>query len=312
MPLTPSQSSKPKTHYTIEIDSTQQKRLQEWCDEKLWEPFSVDYACFAYRNKRFKTTLVAYQSGKLVVSGKGTEEFISHVLEPEITGNARLGYEEVHHPEWFDPHAGLDEAGKGDLFGPVVCATVIAEGQHVRQWLKDGITDSKKINDKRILELEKISRATPGVAVEAAWCGMPKYNELMAKPNANLNHLIAWLHARALDKALEKKPVSWGLLDQFSKQPLVQRRIKTANFDLQMRTRAESDPIVAAASIIARGTFIREMEKLGERYGEPLRKGASAQVKAQAKQLITKLGPQELPNYAKMHFKTATEALKGL
>ena len=41
-------------------------------------------------------------------------------LEPDVTMAPKLGYDEVHHPDWFEPHAGLDESGKGDLFGPVI------------------------------------------------------------------------------------------------------------------------------------------------------------------------------------------------
>ena len=298
-----------KHRYTLTLIEQHREQLRDYCERRLWESFAVDYAWFAFKNKAEKVTVIAYQSGKVVIAGKGTEAFVLNVLETEISGEPQMGYEAVHHPEWFEEHAGLDEAGKGDLFGPLVCATVIAGEDAVRQWLEAGVGDSKKIADKRILALEKIIRQTPGVVIETASCGMARYNALMARPNANLNKLLGWLHARALDDALQKKLVPWGLLDRFSRRPIVQEYLKTPNFDLQMRTKAESDPVVAAASIVARAGFIRAMETLSRRYGEPLLKGASAQVKHQGQALVHKLGATALGDFAKMHFKTAREIL---
>ena len=296
-----------KTLYTIKLDDERMLLLQGVCESKMWEPYDVAYARFAFKGP--KVNVVGYQSGKVVIQGKGTEAFIVEVLEPQVTGEARFGYDEVHHPEWFEPHAGLDESGKGDFFGPIVCATVIADRAAVEAWLKAGIRDSKQISDGPIIRLDKMIRETPGVVVETVFCGMRKYNELMAKPGANVNRLMAWQHARALENALKKKTVPWGLLDQFSKQPLVQKYFKESDFDLQMRTRAESDPVVAAASIAARAEYVRQMKKLSDRFGEKLQKGASARVKEQAGQIIRKFGAPALADFAKLHFRTAHEVV---
>jgi ribonuclease HIII len=296
-----------KTLYTIKLDDDRMTLLEGVCQEKMWDPYEVDYARFAFKGP--KVNVVGYKSGKVVIQGKGTEEFIVDVLEPQVTGEARFGYDEVHHPEWFESHAGLDESGKGDFFGPIVCATVIADRAAVEAWLKAGIRDSKKISDGPIVKLDQMIRATPGVVVEVVFCGMRKYNELMAKPGANVNRLMAWQHAKALEVALKKKPVKWGLLDQFSKQPLVQRYFKDTDFDLQMRTRAESDPVVAAASVVARAEYVRQMGKLSDRFGQKLQKGASARVKEQAGEIIRTLGPEALGDFAKLHFRTAHEVV---
>lgn len=302
----------PKTTlYTIELDDAQMEKLKEYCDFRLWEFFSVDYARFAFKHKMLKVNVVGYKSGKAVISGKGTEDFVRDVLEAEITGEPRLGYDEVHNPEWFEDHAGLDEAGKGDLFGPVVCATVIADGDIVRKWMEEGVKDSKRLSDPQILRLDRKIRQTKGAVVKTAFCGMTKYNQLMSRPQANLNKLMAWLHARALEEALAKRPTAWGMLDQFSKQPLVQKNLKEkgVKFDLRMQTHAESDPVVAAASIAARAEFVRQMQKLSKIFGQELKKGAGALVKAQARELVEKLGPEALGDYAKLHFKTSYEVL---
>jgi ribonuclease HIII len=297
--------------YTAELDPAQMEKIRGYAELHNWDKFSPDYSIFGFRSKQAAVTIVGYTSGKLVVSGKKTADFVRDFIEPEVTKEARLGYDEVLHPEWYETHAGLDEAGKGDLFGPVVAATVIADGEAVRIWKKAGVRDSKTIVDSNIVKLEKLIKGTPNVVVKTAWCGMEKYNMLMAKPRANLNLLLAWLHARALEAALEEKNAPWGLLDQFSKQPLVQRQMKKDGvvFELRMRTHGESDPIVAAASICARAEFVRLTKELSELAGEPLKKGASNFVKAQAAALVKKQGPDFLGKVAKLHFRTAREVL---
>jgi ribonuclease HIII len=189
---------------------------------------------------------------------------------------------------------------------------VIADKPAIESWIKAGVKDSKRIAEMQIFKLDEIIRNTSGVAVRTRYCGMPRYNELMARPNANLNRLLAWQHASALEEALAAKRVPWGLLDQFSEQPLTQRELAkkgVKDFDLRMRTKAEEDPVVAAASIVARAEFQRQMVTLSKRFGARLQKGAGPLVKEQAKQIIEKFGAQALREFAKLHFRTAYEVV---
>src|SRR6266576_2184143 len=72
---------------------------------------------FAPKNK---LRVAFYEKGpKVLVQGKGFEEFVQFELEPKVLGEAKLGYEEVHSPEMFELHFGVDESGKGDFFGPL-------------------------------------------------------------------------------------------------------------------------------------------------------------------------------------------------
>jgi ribonuclease HIII len=303
---------KPKalTTYTIKLDDAQMERLRAAVAAKHWEEAEVPYARFAFKGPKVNVT--AYTSGKVVVAGKETEDFVQNVIEAQVTGVASLGYDEVHHPEWFEPHAGLDESGKGDLFGSVVAATVIAEKPAIEAWRAAGVRDSKSIEDSQILKLDEVIRGTPGAVVEVVACGMEKYNELMLKPRANLNRLLAWQHARALEAALKKKWVARGLLDQFSTEPLVQRELAKRGlerFKLEMRTRAESDPVVAAASVVARAEFVRQLRELSREFGEKLRFGAGADAKAQAAQIVERFGARALGRFAKLHFRTSYEVV---
>lgn len=314
MPKKPAEEEAPKklSSYTVKLDDTQMEKLRAICEARGFTPCEVAYTRFAYKSDPARINLSAYTSGKVVIAGKGTEEFVTMTLEPEVTGAPKLGYDEVLHPDWFEAHAGLDESGKGDFFGPVVAATVIAEKPAIETWRKAGVQDSKKITELRIIELDKLIRTTRGVVVRTCFCGMPKYNELMSRPGANLNRLLAWQHATALEQALAAKPVRWGLLDQFTEQPLAQRELAkkgVKDFELKMRTRAEEDPVVAAASVVARAEFVRQMNLLSRRFGAKLQKGASAAVKQQAAEIIAKFGAPALREFAKLHFRTAYEVV---
>jgi len=315
MPKRPDdEEDKPKalTTYTIKLDDAQMAKLQAACAAKHWETTEVPYARFAFKGPKVNVT--AYTSGKVVVAGKDTEDFVQNVIEAEVTGAPKLGYDEVLHPDWYEPHAGLDESGKGDLFGPVVAATVIAEQEAVLAWQKAGVRDSKTIVDPQILKLDELIRNTPGVVVETRYMDMTEYNRVMARPYASLNRLLASHHADALQAALQKKWVPRGLLDQFSKEPLVQREMKKKGlerFNLQMRTKAEEDPVVAAASIVARAEFVRLMRELSREFGDRLLKGAGAEAKAQAAVLIGKFGARALGHFAKLHFRTCYEVVSA-
>ena len=298
--------------YTAKLDDTQMEKLRAICEGRHFEPFEVAYTRFAFKSDAARINICAYTSGKVVIAGKGTEEFVTMTLEPEVTGAAKLGYDEVLHPDWFESHAGLDESGKGDFFGPVIAATVIADRSMIETWIKAGVKDSKAIAESQIIKLDKLIRETKGVVVRTRFAGMPRYNELMGRPRANLNLLLAWMHASALEEALAAKRVPWGLLDQFTKQPLVQKELAkkgVKDFDLRMRTHAEEDPVVAAASVVARAEFVRQMHLLSKKFGAKLQKGAGPLVKTQANEIIAKFGARALGEFAKLHFRTAYEVV---
>src|SRR5437762_373040 len=142
--------------YTVKLDDAQMEKLRSILVERGWTPFEVGYTRFAFKADHLKVNVSAYTSGKVVIAGKGTQDFVRDVIEPEVTGAAKLGYDEVLHPDWFESHAGLDESGKGDFFGPVVAATVIADKPAIESWIKAGVKDSKKIAETQIMRLDNL------------------------------------------------------------------------------------------------------------------------------------------------------------
>ena len=153
-------------NYVCEINAEQAAALKSLLEERGWELSSMPYA--RWKASHDKTQVTAYESGKLMVQGRGTEEFVTFILEPEVLHEARFGYEQelaaVENPKMFLPHAGIDESGKGDFFGPLCIACVYTDEASAKALLKAGVADSKTIGtDRRIFELaEVVKRETAG------------------------------------------------------------------------------------------------------------------------------------------------------
>jgi ribonuclease HIII len=294
--------------FTFVLNDDQSKTLYEICRARNFEPYDVNHARYAFRANGFN--LVMYHSGKLVLQGKEAADFVTFTIEPQITQKFLLGNDNIFHPEWFTAHAGLDESGKGDFFGPIVTACVIADGDKVRTLQNLGVKDSKQISsDRTILAIEEKIREVPDIVIEVMTLSMAKYNELYGRFGNNLNQLLGWMHGCSLRNALKRRYVSEGILDQFSKSPIVQEFLKRdfPDFTLNMRIKAEDDPIVAAASIIARAEFIRRIEALSKEAQEPLPKGAGYKVKEMGRRIFEEKGAEALAKYSKVHFKTFRE-----
>lgn len=256
--------------------------------------------------------VTVYEKGpKVLLQGKGTEDFVRFTLEPEILGAAELGYEEEINPEMFEPHFGIDESGKGDFFGPLVIAGAYTDRDSARTLLDAGVMDSKKIADPKIRKLASLIRQTPGLDHEVIMIGPKKYNELYNKIG-NLNKLLAWGHAAVIEKLCAKRPdCQRALSDQFANPSRLQSALGESGrkIHLQQRTKAESDITVAAASILARDKFVWWIEQTSAEYGRTIPKGASTAVRETAGKLVEKHGKSILFEVAKTHFRTASEWL---
>src|SRR5216110_3640144 len=136
--------------YTHALTKDQATRLRALLEELGFEFSPKEYTLFfAQKNK---LSVAVYEKGpKVLVQGRDVEEFVQFELEPKILGEAKLGYEEVHSPEMFQPHFGIDESGKGDFFGPLVIAGAYVDSDMARALQSMGVMDSKRIgSDARI------------------------------------------------------------------------------------------------------------------------------------------------------------------
>jgi len=297
------------TTYTAPLSSDQVEALRQLLKDSGYEFSPKPYTLFfAQKNK---LSVAVYEKGpKVLLQGKGIEDFVTFELEPKVLREARLGYEEVHSPEIFEPHFGIDESGKGDFFGPLVIAGVFTDRTIARTFLENGIQDSKRIgSDARIRALAKMIRQTPGVTFDIVLIGPERYNDLYEK-FGNLNKLLGWGHARVIENLLEKRPdCPRALSDKFADARVIESALLQhgQRIELEQRTKAESDFAVAAASILAREAFIDWLERQSKRLGMKLGRGVSATVKETARQIAEKEGGEALRRLAKVHFRTAHE-----
>jgi len=213
----------------------------------------------------------------------------------------RTGFGAPQITEWI----GIDEAGKGDFFGPLITAAVRVEHKDL-PWLAElGVGDSKQIHDKNIrpiaAQLKQAFKGKYSVIVLMP----PKYNELYGKFK-NLNRLLAWMHATSAEDILKQQSAQLILSDQFSKRAIVPDFFKGPgkNCRYVQQTRAESDAAVGCASILARAEFLWRMDELESKYGLTLHKGAGTPTIRDATRFVARYGVDELHHVAKTHFKT--------
>src|SRR5438034_10185512 len=244
--------------YTHALTKDQATELRALLEELGFEFSPKQYTLFfAQKNK---LSVAVYEKGaKVLVQGRGVEEFVQFELEPKILGEAKLGYEEVHSPEIFEPHFGVDESGKGDFFGPLVIAGAYVDRGIARKLLDAGVVDSKRISsDARIRALADTIRKSSLGLVETVLIGPQRYNELYEK-FGNLNSLLAWGHARVIENLLARNQgCPRSLSDQFGDARVINASLLKhgRKIAIEQRHRAESDIAVAAASILAREAFI--------------------------------------------------------
>jgi ribonuclease HIII len=295
--------------FSAALNAEQAEKLRALLRERGFTFAEKPYTLFFAQ--REKLSVAVYEKGpKVLVQGRGVEDFVKFELEPTVFGEARLGYEEVHSPEMFEPHFGVDESGKGDFFGPLVIAGVYVERVSARKLLDTGVQDSKRISsDARIRALAKEIRQIARDGVDVVAIGPRRYNELYKK-FGNLNSLLGWGHARVIENLLARKPdCPRSLSDKFADARVIENALMShgKRIKIEQHTRAETDIAVAAASIVARDAFISWLDRKGKELGVRLGRGVSEEIKNTAAAIVKKHGSAILSEVAKTHFRTAHE-----
>ncbi len=257
-----------------------------------------------FQAKKQGITCTLYTSLKLTVQGKNMREFIEFYLEPEVLLAPEYTYKEQLAMESLDRRAriGVDEAGKGDYFGPLCVAGVMADETVFPVLLKLGVRDSKTLSDNQVRAMAKeIVKAVPNYIIRLR---PQKYNELYASFH-NLNALLAWCHATVIEQLAAHTKAPLAIIDKFAHEKVVEKALlkKKISISLEQRVRGEADIVVAAASIVARWAFLEGLEETGRVVHTDLPKGAAHHVTTIAKNLVKKYGKEILRDIAKMHFK---------
>jgi len=212
------------------------------------------------------------------------------------------------------PHIGTDESGKGDYFGPMVVAGVLVDALIKPRLEALGVKDSKLLSDKRCRELAGKIREICRGKFEEVEISPERYNELyetFRKEKKNLNHLLAWGHARAIESLLERHPCTHAVADQFGDEHYILSSLMKKGKQIQLiqMPKGERDIAVASASILTRDKFLTRLEKLSQELGIELPKGASEAVVWVGKQIVEKKGAEDLRKVAKYHHKTTQKIL---
>lgn len=243
-----------------------------------------------------------------MVQGKEMKEFIEFYLEPQILKSFQFTHQTLSASSSVDQTAriGIDESGKGDYFGPLCIAGVFAHGDQIMELKALGVKDSKTLSDDTMRKMGHKIRAVCDHQIVRI--NPPKYNELYAQFQ-NLNKLLAWGHATAIEQLVMRTECRHVIIDQFANEHVVETALKRKKLsvELSQRHKAEEDIVVAAASILARCAFLEGLAKMKEQFGMEFPKGASKATVSAARNYAERFGREALVQVAKLHFKTTLQ-----
>ena len=317
-----------KTSFTFELTNDQQEILLGLFVTGNFRRREVPYSLYSIEGDKFNATLYEKEKHgkrKLCVQGAGARDFVEFQLEPKGVVPVALGYEKVLSPELFSAHAGSDESGKGDYFGPLVVCCAYTDERLSDEMVRLGVRDCKQMTDKAVLSVGASLRRLLGPdGYAVVKLGPAAYNRLYAKIR-NINRMLAWAHGTAIEELLTKRAdCTRVVVDQFAPTELTIRRAlkeRGKKATVEQRHKAESDIAVAAASVIARELFIRDIQKMtADVFGAPsgeagkeapkIPMGSSdPRVRGLAEEMVRAHGPTWLMNHCKAHFQTTDKVL---
>ncbi len=289
----------------VKVSSKEQAKCFDFFISNEWKRIEDSNQYVVWRLKGKGVIAIAYSSGKILFQGGDTssdwilvEECLSSVLSMEK----------------FQNHIGVDEAGKGDYFGPLVTAAAFIEKRNLEKLKGLGIMDSKKITDKKI---EKIFDEVSDSLLFDVSILMPEEFNLLYKQYQNINKLLASQHSLVIENLLIKldsldRDCDYVLIDQFSKNPMRVKGVlgvKGRDVEFRQMHGGEADIAVAMASIIARYHFVQSMDKLSEKWKIEFPKGATDVVNV-GKEFVSKYGVNNLTKVAKVNFKTTVQIIE--
>ncbi|NPC93667.1 ribonuclease HIII [Bacillus sp. WMMC1349] len=265
-------------------------------------------------------TITAYRSGKVLFQGKNAGKEAERWNEAAERPTDKKTVSKKSIPSIYQPPEGIssmsvigsDEVGTGDYFGPMTVACVYAEKTKLPLLQELGVKDSKHLKDPQIIQIARDLIKT--VPYSLLVLRNEKYNEMQEK-GMSQGKMKALLHNQAITNLLKKldgtRPEAI-LIDQFAEPTVYFKHLagKTAiKEQTYFSTKAEGIHLsVAAASIIARYSFLMEMDKLSKVAGITLPKGAGALVDQAAAKLIRQKGVTVLRQFTKLHFANTEKA----
>lgn len=268
------------------------------------------------------TAITIYKSGKVMFQGIGAKREATKFGEVKdtkssTTTNSAIKAKGDQLPDQFQSMSviGSDETGTGDYFGPITVAAVYVPTEKCELIRELGVKDSKMLTDQVMLRMAKdIMTVCPHKILTLK---NEKYNQIQEKGYSQ-GKMKALLHNQALKHVLKKiepeKP-NYILIDQFAERGTYYNYIKNekeiVRENVLFSTKAEQLHVaVAAASILARYAFLKEIDCLSKEVGFALQKGASHKVDEMAARIWLEQGENKLKSISKWHFANTEKAKK--
>jgi ribonuclease HII len=162
--------------------------------------------------------------------------------------------------------AGIDEAGRGPVIGPMVIAGVLVDEERIHELSRAGVKDSKKLAPKK---REALLKPIMEIAVKYHVEVIAASAIDVTRPTKNLNWIEAGSMARIID-ALKPDLAQIGSVDVLPSR-FKRMVIEEMGYDQAIDCIHHAEdmyPAVAAASIIAKTTRDRLVASLREEYGD--------------------------------------------
>lgn len=261
------------------------------------------------------TSITSYKSGKVMFQGNGAERESSRWGKPNDPTTKKTSSKGDKLPSNFEQLSvmGSDETGTGDYFGPVTVAAVYVSSDKIELVRELGVKDSKMLTDDFMRQIAPdLMRALPHSILTVR---NDKYNTIQAR-GWSQGKIKAMMHNQALHNVLGKiapKKPAHILIDQFAERGIYYNHLKNEKTivkeNVLFATKAEQLHVsVAAASILARYAFLKEMDRLGDLVGFDLQKGASNKVDEMAARILLSKGEETLKSMTKWHFANTQKA----
>ncbi|MFZ1519325.1 MAG: ribonuclease HIII [Ignavibacteriaceae bacterium] len=211
----------------------------------------------------------------------------------------------------FTDYIGTDESGKGDYFGPLVVAAVYINNQTKILLEKIGVKDSKLFSDNNIKILETSIKKIIGDNFSIIQINPEKYNQLYESFN-NLNKIMGWAHAKAIESLVEKTNCENVISDKFGNEKLINDELKKKNVNVNLFQTAKGEryTAVAAASILARAKVVDWFYHKSREFGYEIPKGGGEAVNIVAKRILQQTDKDNLLKMIKFHFKNSQSIIK--
>lgn len=265
------------------------------------------------RAKLPHATITFYRTN--VVLFQGTNEIKEYNIWAEKYGLELATVGDTNETSYENLSAiGTDEVGTGDYFGPiVVCATYVSSDM-VEKVRHLGVKDSKLLTDKQMIPMAlKLAEIIPYSIILLD----PTRINALTKKKDNFNFVKSYLHNKVINSILKKMDdVKYDaiLIDEFTpKEKYLEYLSETKDVvkNVTLIKKGEQAHIaIAAASILARVAFLREIKKLSKAYDLDLLKGAGPEVDRNAITFVRSFGWDELSKVAKLKFAN-TERVKN-